>query len=45
MRKIKKIIKAIHFKIFIFRIGCELRRDLAKVDRLIADDKRKRIIE
>lgn len=45
MRRIMRIIEAIHFEIFVFRIGYELRRDLAKADRLIADDKRKRIIE
>lgn len=32
---IKRIIEAIHFKTFIMKIGSELKRELAKAERII----------
>lgn len=39
IKRIKRIIEAIHFRIFIALIGFQLRRELAKIERMIEDDK------
>lgn len=37
IKRIKRIIEAIHFRIFITLIGFQLKRDIAKVERMMED--------
>ena len=36
--RIRKLAEAIHFRIFITLIGFQLKRDIAKVERMMEDD-------